>query len=115
MPIYEYRCTACGHELEALQKISEPLLINCPSCHQDALAKQLSAAGFQLKGSGWYATDFRNGSKPAAKPKPEGESKGAESKSEAPAESAKSGTGKSESGKSDSGMSDSKAATSTTA
>ena len=68
MPIYEYRCTACGHELEALQKVSESPLITCPQCKADALAKQLSVAGFQLKGSGWYATDFKNsGSKPAAK------------------------------------------------
>jgi len=68
MPIYEYRCSACGHELEALQKISDSPLVNCPSCRADALTKLVSAAGFQLKGTGWYATDFRNsGSKPAAK------------------------------------------------
>ena len=67
MPIYEYRCQACGHELEALQKLSEAPLTECPSCHKPELKKLLSAAGFQLKGSGWYATDFRNsGSKPAA-------------------------------------------------
>ena len=65
MPIYEYRCSACGHELEALQKITESPLVSCPSCRADALTKLVSAAGFQLKGSGWYATDFRNGSKPA--------------------------------------------------
>lgn len=68
MPFYEYRCSNCGHELEALQKISEPVLTTCPDCRQDTLVKLVSAAGFQLKGSGWYATDFRNGSKPAAKP-----------------------------------------------
>jgi putative FmdB family regulatory protein len=67
MPIYEYRCTACGHELEALQKITEAPLSSCPACRADALTKLVTAAGFQLKGSGWYATDFRNGSKPAAK------------------------------------------------
>lgn len=61
MPIYEYACTKCGHELEALQKISEPPLTQCPACHADALVKQVSAAGFQLKGSGWYVTDFRDG------------------------------------------------------
>ena len=67
MPIYEYRCAACGHELEALQKVSEAPLVKCPQCNADALAKQLSVAGFQLKGSGWYATDFKNsGKKPAA-------------------------------------------------
>ena len=66
MPIYEYRCGACGHELEALQKLSEAPLVACPSCHADSLVKQVSAAGFQLKGSGWYATDFKGGAKPAA-------------------------------------------------
>jgi putative FmdB family regulatory protein len=70
MPIYEYRCAACGHEIEALQKLSDAPLTECPSCHKAELKKLLSAAGFQLKGSGWYATDFRNsGAKPAAKDK----------------------------------------------
>ena len=67
MPIYEYRCSSCGNEHEVLQKISEPRLTTCPTCGKDALTKLVSAAGFQLKGSGWYATDFKNGSKPAAK------------------------------------------------
>jgi len=68
MPIYEYRCSACGHELEALQKLSDAPLLRCPACAKDALTKLVSAAGFQLKGSGWYATDFKgSGSKPAAK------------------------------------------------
>ena len=68
MPIYEYRCNACGHKLESLQRLSDAPLVTCPSCGKDALAKQVSAAGFQLKGSGWYATDFKNsGSKPPAK------------------------------------------------
>jgi putative FmdB family regulatory protein len=66
MPIYAYRCAECGHELDALQKISEPALRDCPSCGKAALAKKLTAPGFQLKGSGWYQTDFRNGSKPPA-------------------------------------------------
>ena len=65
MPIYEYRCSTCSHELEALQKFSDPLLTSCPSCGTDSLVKKVSAAGFQLKGSGWYATDFKNGGKPA--------------------------------------------------
>ncbi len=65
MPIYEYRCKSCGHELEALQKLSDAPLVACPSCKADALVKQVSAAGFQLKGSGWYATDFKGGAKPA--------------------------------------------------
>ena len=67
MPIYEYRCSSCGAHHEVLQRLSDPLLVTCPTCHKDALVKQVSAAGFQLKGSGWYATDFRNGSKPPAK------------------------------------------------
>ena len=66
MPIYEYRCGSCGHEVEVLQKLSDPALTDCPSCKAAALTKLVSAAGFQLKGSGWYATDFRNASKPAA-------------------------------------------------
>ena len=70
MPIYEYRCAACGHEIEALQKLSDAPLTVCPSCQKPELKKLLSAAGFQLKGSGWYATDFRNsGAKPAPKDK----------------------------------------------
>ena len=73
MPIYEYVCSSCSHELEALQKFSDPALTQCPSCGTDKLTKKISAAGFQLKGSGWYATDFKgNGSKPAAKDKAEG-------------------------------------------
>jgi len=68
MPIYEYRCTSCGHELEALQKLSDSPLTQCPACHAAALRKKVSAAGFQLKGSGWYVTDFRNsGAKQSAK------------------------------------------------
>jgi putative FmdB family regulatory protein len=68
MPIYEYRCGECGEELDALQKVSEPPLTECPACGKPALQKQLSAAGFQLKGSGWYATDFKgSGKKPAEK------------------------------------------------
>ena len=79
MPIYEYRCSACGNELEALQKLSDPPLTQCPACHADALVKLVSAAGFKLKGSGWYATDFKGSGKPAAKK--DGESAG-ESKSD---------------------------------
>lgn len=72
MPIYAYRCEACGHSADVLQKISDTPLSICPSCGADAYRKQVTAAGFQLKGSGWYATDFRGGqggaSAPAAKP-----------------------------------------------
>jgi len=66
MPIYEYRCSSCGHELEALQKLSDAPLTDCPACRQAGLVKLVSAAGFHLKGSGWYATDFKGGGKPAA-------------------------------------------------
>jgi len=61
MPIYEYRCDACGHELEAIQKVSDTVLRECPACSQPALKKLISRAGFQLKGSGWYATDSKQG------------------------------------------------------
>lgn len=68
MPIYEYRCTDCGFQEEYLQKASEPPLTVCPSCGEGSFTKLLSVAGFQLKGSGWYATDFRDkGRKPAGK------------------------------------------------
>ena len=68
MPIYEYRCSSCGFQKEYLQKLSDPVLTDCPECGKQTFSKMLSAAGFQLKGSGWYATDFRNsGAKPAAK------------------------------------------------
>lgn len=65
MPIYEYQCSNCGHQLEALQNLSEAALTHCPECGQDTLKKKVSAAGFQLKGTGWYATDFKD--KPATK------------------------------------------------
>jgi putative FmdB family regulatory protein len=68
MPIYEYRCQACGHQEEFLQRVGEPPLTECPVCGKPTFHKLLSAAGFQLKGSGWYATDFKNKtSKPAEK------------------------------------------------
>jgi putative FmdB family regulatory protein len=74
MPIYAYRCSACGHAKDVLQKLSDAPLTTCPSCGAEAFGKQVTAAGFQLKGSGWYATDFRGGgtaapaSAPAAEP-----------------------------------------------
>ena len=76
MPIYEYRCEACGHQEEFLQRVSEPQLTECPVCRKPTFHKMLSAAGFQLKGSGWYATDFRS------KPSKSGEKK-ADEKSDA--------------------------------
>jgi len=62
MPIYAYRCSACGHAKDALQKMSDPPLTTCPACGAEAFSKQVTAAGFQLKGSGWYVTGFRGGS-----------------------------------------------------
>lgn len=61
MPIYAYRCDECGFTKDVLQKISDPVLTNCLSCGKPSFKKQLSAPGFQLKGTGWYATDFRGG------------------------------------------------------
>jgi len=62
MPIYEYECTDCGHKLEAIQKMSDDPLKDCPECDTDSLKKLVSAAGFRLKGTGWYETDFKSGS-----------------------------------------------------
>ena len=78
MPIYAYRCAACGHSRDILRKISDPVLTTCPQCGAEQFQKQVTAAGFQLKGSGWYVTDFRNGSSgngaaaPAAPASPDG-------------------------------------------
>ena len=84
MPIYEYRCSNCGHQQDYLQKVSDPVLTTCPACGQEAYSKQVTAAGFQLKGSGWYATDFKGGgTKPAAK---EGGGAKAESKADTKSE-----------------------------
>jgi len=80
MPIYEYKCTSCGHKKEVLQKMSDAPLTECPACGKHALTKLISAAGFQLKGSGWYATDFKGGSKSPKPDKDDGSPK-ADSKS----------------------------------
>ena len=85
MPIYEYRCSSCGFQKEYLQKVTDPVKTVCPECGKKTFSKMLTAAGFHLKGSGWYATDFRN-PKPAAKTESKAESKG-ETKSEAKSES----------------------------
>jgi putative FmdB family regulatory protein len=85
MPIYDYRCNACGHKEEHLQKVSEAPLTVCPVCGKPEYRKQLSAAGFQLKGTGWYATDFKGGSKKPSEAKKEDkkEDKKEEKKTEA--------------------------------
>lgn len=88
MPIYEYRCKHCGHELDVLQKLSEPPVLCCPACNQDALQRMVSAPRFRLKGAGWYETDFKkdnrrnlvDGSDKPAEPKTAGS--GSETKAE---------------------------------
>jgi|SRR5688572_22234202 len=85
MPLYEYRCSGCGHQQEFLQKWSDQPLTVCTSCGNPTFQKMLTAAGFQLKGSGWYATDFKNGSKPAAKAEAKSEAK-SEAKADTKAE-----------------------------
>ena len=75
MPIYEYACEGCGHELETLQKMNDAPLVDCPICKEPRLRRLISAAGFQLKGTGWYATDFKgNGKKPEKKSETKSES-----------------------------------------
>lgn len=69
MPIYEYRCASCGFQNEYLQRVAEPRLTRCPECGKETFDKLLSAAGFQLKGSGWYVTDFKNGGSKSKAPK----------------------------------------------
>ena len=81
MPIYEYKCTSCGNKNEVLQKLSDAPLKQCPECGKATLLKLISAAGFQLKGSGWYATDFKGGAKAAKSGEDKGDNKaGAETK-----------------------------------
>jgi putative FmdB family regulatory protein len=65
MPIYAYRCASCGFEKDHLQKLNDPVLLTCPQCHRDAYVKQVTAAGIQLKGTGWYQTDFKEKSQKA--------------------------------------------------
>ncbi len=83
MPIYEYHCAACGQRHDALQKVSDAPLTDCPHCGAAALSKALTAAGFQLKGSGWYATDFKGGQTSAKADK--AEDKPADKAADAPA------------------------------
>ncbi len=85
MPIYAYRCDECGFAKDVLQKISDPVLTVCPSCGKSSFKKQVTAAGFQLKGTGWYVTDFRGGSAPATGTAPAASSDGGASAPAAPA------------------------------
>ena len=103
MPIYEYQCEECGHKLEKLMKMSDPAPVTCPACEQPGLKKQVSAAAFRLKGSGWYETDFKTGSKKNVL-------HGAGGSSDASSSSSDSGSGGS--GSSSSGGGDKAAATS---
>jgi len=79
MPIYEYRCTACGHQQEFLQKASDAPFTVCTQCGKETFSKLLNAPGFQLKGSGWYATDFKNKGSTGSKPESKGDAKGGSS------------------------------------
>jgi putative FmdB family regulatory protein len=97
MPIYAYRCEHCGHAKDVLQKLSDPVLSTCPACGTAAFRKQVTAAGFQLKGSGWYVTDFRGGNGAAAK---------ADANGAQPVDGARTDTGKIDTGKTDTGKSD---------
>lgn len=92
MPIYAYKCDACGHAKDVLQKMSDPLLNNCPTCGQATFKKQLTAAGFQLKGTGWYVTDFREGGGKNSAPAVDAKSESGESATVAAVASADSKT-----------------------
>ncbi len=92
MPIYEYHCAACGHESEVFQRLSDPDETRCPACQSDQWRRLVSAAGFRLKGGGWYETDFKSGNKRNVI--------GSESKSEPGASGASADSGSSEAGKS---------------
>jgi len=94
MPIYEYQCSKCGHHLELIQKMSDAPLTECPECHQSALAKLISAAGFQLKGGGWYLTDYSSKGKDK-KNVPESSDRGSETKSTESKDTASTSTDKS--------------------
>jgi putative FmdB family regulatory protein len=107
MPIYAYRCESCGFKKDALQKMSDAPLTTCPECGKETFVKQVTAAGFQLKGSGWYVTDFRGGNNGAPAAKKDDGAK-AETKSEGASDSGNSGTASKDSGNSDSGNSSSK-------
>ena len=86
MPIYAYKCASCGSAKDVLQKLSDVPLSQCPSCGEPSFKKQLTSAGFQLKGSGWYATDFKGGAPAAPKSDGESSSAGGESGKEGKAE-----------------------------
>lgn len=88
MPIYAYRCSDCGHAKDVLQKMSDPLLRSCPACGAETFVKQVTAAGFQLKGSGWYATDFKGSGAAPVVPAKDAEGKPASADAGSPAPAA---------------------------
>jgi putative FmdB family regulatory protein len=91
MPIYAYKCESCGHRKDVLQKMSDPLLTDCPACGAPTFVKQVTAAGFQLKGSGWYVTDFRDGGGKKDKPAEAGAEAAGKSADKAPEKTADAG------------------------
>ena len=99
MPIYAYKCGSCGHAKDVLQKVSDAPLTVCPSCGAESFSKQITAAGFQLKGSGWYVTDFRGGNKGAGSEAAPG--KVADKPADKPAEGGKTDSASTPSTKSD--------------
>jgi putative FmdB family regulatory protein len=94
MPIYAYKCESCGFAKDVLQKFSDAPLVDCPTCAAPAFKKQLTAAGFQLKGSGWYATDFKGGSAPATGDAPAPAPSEAKPTESAPVKAAETGVAK---------------------
>ncbi len=106
MPIYEYRCQDCSHELEKLQKMSDPLLTDCPACGKASLRKLVSAAGFRLKGGGWYETDFKKSGKRNVASSSSDSGDGGKDSGSGGGSSDSSGTGSSDSSGKDSGSSE---------
>ena len=103
MPIYEYRCSSCGFQKEYLRKVHDPLLSSCPECGKASFEKMLTAAGFQLKGSGWYASDFKNsGAKPPQKEKTEAPNADASKTEASKTEASKTEASRTEASKTDS-------------
>ena len=94
MPIYEYECSKCHHQLEIIQKINDPPVLQCPQCSEDGLVRLVSAAGFQLKGQGWYVTDFKNKNTPLKNQSATSDSKGSAASSAASSNTAESATKK---------------------
>lgn len=110
MPIYAYRCQSCGFAKDVLQKISDPVLVECPECHQPTFSKQLTAAGFHLKGTGWYVTDHKNPPQKAPAASSSSNTASSDSGSASASGSGSSGDSKAESGAGSKSSSSEKAA-----